>query len=339
MIYDCFIFNNELDLLSLRLNELNQVVDKFVLVESTYTFTGKAKPLFYKNNIEKYKKFRDKIIHIVISNSNEEVNPDELKFFKPKPFQKENMRIWSREISQRNAIRLGLKHCNKEDIILISDVDEIPRAKALKTIKCDSGITGFEQDNFYYFSNCKGLDKWYGTKAVNYLRFKETNAEEIRDNTSFKIIKNGGWHFSYMGGYGNVIKKLESYSHQELNTEDNIKSLKFNIENGLDIFNRPYQYKFIKLDKSMPKYLLSNRKIYNKYLYTDKVSAQNTILLRNEIYKVRTELYWKKLELQETINSLLYYQKKYRDYVKKCPIPYIINKIFITLRSINYGRK
>ena len=124
MIYDCFIFFNEIDLLDLRLNELDSVVDKFVIVESTETFSKKKKTLFFNENKERFSKFKDKIIHIIVDDS------PELTKTSSDPGGR-----WNIEHFQRNCIERGLVDCKPEDIILVSDVDEIPRKSSIK--KCN----------------------------------------------------------------------------------------------------------------------------------------------------------------------------------------------------------
>ena len=109
MIYDCFTFFNELDLLEIRLNVLNDVVDRFVLVEATKTHSGKDKPLYFNDNKERYKAFQHKVIHVIVDDY--------------PPF----VTAWTYENHQRNAILRGLTQANPDDAIMISDLDEIPR--------------------------------------------------------------------------------------------------------------------------------------------------------------------------------------------------------------------
>ena len=117
MIYDCFTFFNELDLLEIRLNTLNDYVDYFVLVEATKTFTGKDKPLYYNENKERFKQFENKIIHIIVDTYPDSTNP------------------WVLENHQRNSIANGFANCKDNDIILISDLDEIPRPELIDKYK------------------------------------------------------------------------------------------------------------------------------------------------------------------------------------------------------------
>ena len=106
-IYDCFTFFNELEILKIRLNEMYDAVDYFVLVESEETFRGAPKPLFFYENKNAFTRYKDKIIHIIVKGKFETGSP------------------WAREAFQRNQIMRGLENCKKNDIILISDVDEI----------------------------------------------------------------------------------------------------------------------------------------------------------------------------------------------------------------------
>ncbi|MGN1154356.1 MAG: glycosyl transferase GT17 family protein, partial [Candidatus Gastranaerophilaceae bacterium] len=156
MIYDCFTFFNELDLLEIRLNVLNDYVDKFVLVESTKTFTGMDKPLYYKENKERFSHFNDKIIHIVLDET-----PNEY--------------AWHNECIQRNSISKGLTNCNDDDIILISDLDEIPTPEFIHKYKDIEGIKLFEINQYCYFLNCKAISQgvWLlGPKMLSYKDFK-----------------------------------------------------------------------------------------------------------------------------------------------------------------------
>ena len=116
MIYDCFIFFNELEVLELRLHELAAVVDKFVLVEATRTYTNQPKPLYFLENRSRFNEFEKKIIHIIVEDS-----PDVSD-------------AWAVEYFLRNCIARGLTQCRPEDWILVSDVDEIPRATTVQRV-------------------------------------------------------------------------------------------------------------------------------------------------------------------------------------------------------------
>ena len=218
-LYDCFIFNNETDLLEIRLNILNDYVDYFVIIESSETFTGLKKKLFF--NIENYPKFKDKIIYGVIN-----------KF--PK-----NGTAWQNEDYQRNYISKLLENANSEDFIMISDLDEIPNLKNINLLDYDEKLIVFEQRLFLYKLNYgEAKPSWHGTRCVKkknlkspqHLRNLKTHKRysfyridkkyfSNKYEASFKVIENGGWHFSWLGNINFIRKKLESFSHTELNND------------------------------------------------------------------------------------------------------------------------
>ena len=135
MLYDCFTFLNELDLLEIRLNILNKVVDKFVIVEATRTHSNQLKPLVFADNKERFRRFLDKIIYVVV---------DKYPLIES---------AWTIENHQRNCIAKALAACHDDDVILISDLDEIPHPEKIKECLHAPGIKLFEQFMFYYFLN------------------------------------------------------------------------------------------------------------------------------------------------------------------------------------------
>ena len=270
MVYDCFIFYNELDLLEIRLNELNNVVDKFVLVEASRTFQNNTKPFFFEDNKERFAKFLDKIIHIKIT---------KYPFFIPiiNPFSP-----WKLEFFQRDSILKGLVNCNLDDVVLISDVDEIPNSIVLKQ-SLDKGISkiyGLKMDMFMYFLNNKliydegsNMTKeeakdgiWHCTALLPYklLKKRPHKLRKIimrtkRRGELYEIIANAGWHFTYVGGVKKIIQKLEAFSHSEFNLnefkdERNILKL---IKDGKDLFGRDIEFEIVDEDYKFPKYLKS----------------------------------------------------------------------------------
>lgn len=204
-IYDCFLFFNELEILDVRLHELYDHVDQFVLVESKETFRGKPKALFYQDNKGRYEKFLKKIIHVVVEEHFETSSP------------------WFREGFQRNQIMRGLINCEPEDVILVSDVDEIVRAsdlnRVLEGLK-EHFIVGCEQPLYRYFFNCLEDDHWKGTCATTFGHLSTISPEILRNTRhTNKTIYKSGWHFTSMGGLQYLIQKLESFSHQEFDHE------------------------------------------------------------------------------------------------------------------------
>ena len=243
-IIDCFIFFNEVDLLLYRLHLLYDVVDKFILVESAYTFMGLKKESFFKKNIHKFSKFLDKIIHI---------NLDTLPYLKPvirysySGLKKENElgEQWKNEIYQRNSIINGLNKLDltDEDIIIIGDADEIVNPSVLNKIKKKEltiNISSLDMDCYYYNLRCKRT-QWQASKICNFKTLKEyKNIDTIRKLRGMPVIPNSGWHLSYFGDEKFIELKLQNFSHQEYNNKDITQNIIKRINNGEDLFGRKH---------------------------------------------------------------------------------------------------
>ena len=230
-IYDCFMYFDEEVVVDVRLNTLNKFVDYFVIVESRFTHKGEAREL--KFNHKKFEKFKDKIIYIVdeeIYSLTEKIKIDDSEDEKSR---KAIFNAAYRENGQRNLISKGLEGANKEDFIMISDVDEIPKLSELNFNTLKEKIILFKQDMFYYKFNLKLPNLiWTGTKAcrkknlVNpqWLRnIKDRKYPFFRIDTFFsntkytsvKVINDGGWHFSNIKTPKEIEFKLRSYLHHK----------------------------------------------------------------------------------------------------------------------------
>ena len=217
-IYDCFMFNNENDLLNIRLNILNQYVDYFVIIESAETHSGLKKKLFF--DVEKFPEFKNKIIYGVIE-----------KF-------PHNFSAWEKENYQRNFISKFLKEAEDDDFILISDLDEIPNLNNINFKNFREKIIVFQQRLFFYKLNIGELTpSWHGSKCTKkkylknpqwlrnlktYKRYKFYRLDKIFFSQTYEhnfvIIKNAGWHFTWLGDINFIKSKLKSFAHTELNT-------------------------------------------------------------------------------------------------------------------------
>jgi len=244
VVYDCFTFFNELDLLDLRLNVLNDVVDKFVIVEATKTQQGNPKELFFNNNKHLFSKFIDKIIHVIVTDM-------------PEP------NGWNIENFQRNCILRGLTSAQPDDRILISDVDEIPNPIAVKNnIDSDRHIA-FKTKLYYYYVNCLQNQMWMGPAMITkkYMRNPQMVRDMVRTNHPTYIVPvEEGWHFSYVGGLDRVITKINSIIEgTEVKPEQRDPSHLLNcITKGKDHLNREQafaQKKFVYIDESYPAYM------------------------------------------------------------------------------------
>ncbi len=241
MTYDCFMFFNELDLLEIRLNILDPYVDKFVIGESYQTFSGKQKPLYYEENQERFAKWRDKIIHVVIPST-------------------EGDDSFERAAFQKDCLRVALKDCQPEDTIYYGDVDEI------WTPQTEEGK--LRQLNYSYYLNNRSSEEWRGTNVFKYKNIRNLN--EIRADHSV-VLDNGGWHFTNQNGVEQIIKKLESYDHQEMNTAEIKSMVETRMKNGEDYVGRvvdwrgkPFSFWLDEVD--LPSYILDNKDKY-KHLW------------------------------------------------------------------------
>ena len=228
-IYDCFMFYDEDLIAELRFNILNQYVSEFIVVESKYTHSGEKRELLF--NINKYANFKNKINYIVLENE-----PDNLeKVYDDDTEDKKNskyiMNALKRENYHRNEISKGLTKASSEDLILISDVDEIPNLSKLDINKINNEIILFKQNFYYYKLNLKLEDMpWYGTKACKFKILKSPQwLRNIKDkkypfwrvdvlfsdkkHSNIKHIDNGGWHFSNMKTPADIERKMRTYLH------------------------------------------------------------------------------------------------------------------------------
>ena len=261
-IFDCFSYLDEDLLLDLRFHILDKYVDYFVIIEGNKTWQNNPKN--FQFNIEKFKKFRDKIIYIKVNDLPDGDNP------------------YLRENFQRNAILRGLKDANEDDFILISDLDEIPNPQKIKSFQKEMRYAVFKQLHFYYKINLhsKKNPYWYGTRIclkkylkspqwLRGLKFKKRPFWRIDKMRLNNIIKDGGWHFCNLKDpdkllykYKNLCETDDPYIFNEKIDERflDINEIKKRIDNGEDIIGRDESYLPIELDNRFPDYILEKRK-------------------------------------------------------------------------------
>ena len=293
-IYDCFMYFDEDLLLDLRLNSLNKFVKKFVISEATYTHNGSKKDL--KFDINKFQKFKDKIVYLVVDNQPNNI----LDLIEGESEEKRGEKLilngMARDYFQRENLKRGLAGINDEDLVLISDLDEIPNFKELNFTKIKNNILIFEQKMFYYKLNLFYSDyTWLGTKATKYKNFispqwlrniKGKNYSKWRIDTWFSkekysnllFIKNGGWHFTCLRTPEELEKKLLNFAHHYEYEESGLKisDLKKLInekrvmyDHNVDQKGYKWSGKSIlrKLDeKLLPDYVSSNISKYSEWL-------------------------------------------------------------------------
>lgn len=273
MVYDCFQFFNELDILKLRMQILSPVVDKFVISEATETFSGLKKPFYYEENKDMFAEFADKIIHVVVEDTPEGFTHD-------------------RDTFQKNAVGRGLINCTDEDIIIFSDLDEIPNPEKIREILNhfdENKVYHFAQRMFYCYLNMEEVSgnllsyagefegverkKWIGSKMCSYKLIRENGWKlgELRFPERKEVgvrVEDGGWHFGYMGGHGEsdvkkrVAQKVKSAAHQEYNSRSVLSEVEDKIKDGKDIFDRQAEFVRVEIDESFPLYLREHKEEY-----------------------------------------------------------------------------
>jgi beta-1,4-mannosyl-glycoprotein beta-1,4-N-acetylglucosaminyltransferase len=266
MIYDCIPFFNELDLLELRMEELGDVVDRFVIVEATVTHAGTPKPLLFAENRARFEPWASRIIHVVVNDMPPGPDP------------------WARERYQRDAIARGLTAAQQGDAIIVSDADEIPSADAVRRWRQGHDARQFTQLFCYYWMNCVG-GFWAGSRIVPFHQLHRFAGMSALRHTDLPSLDNGGWHFSFLGGADAIRAKLAAYAHQDLNTP------RYNAEVylaavtslGLDLFGRGgMDFDFRDVDHRFPAAVSRHPERYRRYLcdarFNEKWTAPDQLL-------------------------------------------------------------
>lgn len=297
MIYDCFLYYDEDMLLEIRLNTLADVVDRFVIVESTHTFTGIKRDLNF--NINKFSNFKDKIIYVVydkepILKPSEDFNQNrETDSWQPEVFVVD---AWANEAAQRNAIMQGLTDAKEDDLIFISDVDEIFSPEVIQSVNSNKLCTTIYQ-NFYnyqfnlqvfntdgYPRKCKlpratkykNLVNFFGGEPESFRNIKRTR--RVKKWSWFKwnwfklnnkTIDNGGWHFSWVMTPERISEKMSTISHTEYDLPEfnNPEHIMKVIKNAEDIWGR--DRKLIRQELSndnFPSYIVNNKEKFSDFI-------------------------------------------------------------------------
>lgn len=257
-VYDCFPFFNELDVLEIRLKEMWDTVDYFVLVEANVSHSGNPKEYIFEKNKERFEPYLSKIRHIKV---------DDVP---------ETQDSWVREKFQRFCIGRGLFDAEKDDIIIVSDADEIPRAELIEMIKND------ENDYDRYILYIPMLEfrinymKIHGfTKGSNIAVARGrsfTNAQQEREFTFYwtpkppntVLVEHGGWHFTYLGDDNHALTKIQNFAHTETNIPQFTENLniQFMIENKCGLHgpgsHEIENFEYVKVDDYYPKAITEN---------------------------------------------------------------------------------
>lgn len=282
-VYDCFTFFNELDVLEIRLKELYNVVDRFVIAEADVTHSGNKKEYILEQNIERYRDYTDKILYLKVTGM-------------------PNNGSWARENYQRDCLTNGVQDAGSDDIIIVSDIDEIPRAKAIEYIKKDS-VTDcrylLSHPIFYYKFNYIKISHLDQANIMVSRKKLFQNAQRERE---LSLSWNGGirgkctnmihagWHFSYLGDSINAVNKLKSFAHTEENVPEvaNNYNIDFLIENKygpnalkVPLAERKVEFEHVQIDDYFPECIRNNLHKWNKNIIPN---AQKRI---SEIYNIK----------------------------------------------------
>lgn len=247
MVIDCMYFNNELDLLEIRLNILDKYVDKFVIIEANETFSGIPKPLHYLENKERFAKWQDKIVHHVVESGDKEI--EQMAWLSPNTGNGEH--YWIREFYQKESAQKALTFCKDSDIVFISDVDEIWNPQSICDVVEDTVYKPKQLPYLYYFNQRTDEDwhGWTGTIFTSYKKIKNSCINHLRTDsmTQYEVIENGGWHFNSIGGKDNK-RMAFMYPVYEDNEEWKRREVHLRID-----------------EKDLPEYLIKNKEQWKKH--------------------------------------------------------------------------
>ena len=255
--------------LDIRLNTLFDSVDKFIIAEATRDHAGKEKKLNF--NINKFSKFKNKIEYLIIEDLPIKVSA-----------QKNN---WHenhlRDQFQRNSLSKGYEKFDDNDLIMISDIDEIPDPKKISSFEHKKKYACFLQRNFQSKLNLLNTSDgyWAGTKIckkknlkspqwLRDIKIKEVPFWKFYKPKQPQLIENGGWHFSFLKLPEDIVTKINSYSHQEFNKAEFVDPHKIRekIDNKKDLFNRKITYEKVDVDKYCPEYIVRNKDKFKEWI-------------------------------------------------------------------------
>lgn len=238
--FDTFCFFNELELLKLRCEELKPLNPIHVLVEATMTHTGYEKELVFEKNKHLFSEYN--IRHIIVDNL-----PN-------------NGNAWDAENAQRDAIMKGLDDLGNNDVVVISDLDEIPRWQAVQFYESRMNTASIQMDQYSCYLNLlQGTQSWGIAKITTGELLKKSTPNKIRNGGSTFSIYFGGWHFAWLGGIERMMEKLDAYAHIETNTAKFRDSIKYKYESGQSLWGQDF-WAFVNIDKSFPSYLQAHQK-------------------------------------------------------------------------------
>lgn len=256
---DLIAFNGEFDLLELRLNILDPVVDQFIICEGTETTAGAPKPLYFMENIARYVKWLHKIKYHIFSPY---TDPALSLLADTSPGVPKDQHWWRREFIQKESMRYALTHLKDEDRVFVGDCDEIWNPD----MEYPEGRAELQQTVYTYYLNNKSTEYWTGTSLMTYKDIKKDTLDNLRAYDTMRaymkapVILNAGWHFTNIGGAEFIKRKIQSYAHQEYATPEVLDAIESRIKNNQDYLGR--NFTLTRDETDWPQYLKDNRATY-----------------------------------------------------------------------------
>jgi beta-1,4-mannosyl-glycoprotein beta-1,4-N-acetylglucosaminyltransferase len=277
MIIDSVIFYNELELLEFRLRMLYDVVDYFVVVEADKTFAGDDKPFYFEASRDRFRWAEDKIVHYKAKLCLDGLMKPERRNY----YYHRDSDYFKLEFQHRNAIAQACHIFDNESLLLISDVDEIPSREAINTIKtakkrllCRPKTHVCEMQFFYYTLDYLVSNQWLGTVATTVGTMRKVTPQILRNRRKkLPRLLNAGWHLSYFGNADFIANKINSFAHQEFNTDDikNRNHLTRCIENGISPFSNE---SFTTVSRDIfPEYFLSLAAFNEQFFFRSQMPS------------------------------------------------------------------
>ncbi len=257
MIFDVFMFNGEFDVLEIRLNILNDYVDKFIIVEAPVTFSGNKKPLYFLEQEKRFEKWLPKIKYYVVDVDDPILW--EMARKSPNTEYGKGASHWLREFVIKESIKKALIGLDDEDVCFISDCDEIWNPETLTKIR--EGTYRLRQKMYVYYLNMRSSEEWAGTLLAKYRHIKDACLNHLRTD-KHEIIENDGWHFSSVGGVEELRRKLNDSYTAESNNSSEVQAKLADRYGKEDFLGRPFNWVYTVDDSSWPQFLKDNREKY-----------------------------------------------------------------------------
>ena len=264
-VFDCFPFFNELDVLEIRLGVLAPVVDRFVLVEADRTHSGQPKPLHFADNRRRFAPYLDRIEHVVVRDLPDSPNP------------------WHLEVAQRDAVLRGLGRAAGDDLVMVSDVDEVPRPELVARMRAlPHDYFAFRLATSYFrlnFLNLVGHPMTVWTTATRRRLLDSPDAvrkmlqgRPAADAGAIRVFANAGWHMSFLGDRDHAVAKIRAYAHQEANVPGFLAQIDVDrlLAAGDDIFRRPgWRWRLVPFAPNrafFPRHVVDNLDRYGRFI-------------------------------------------------------------------------